>query len=98
MDTIKTKTGFKFNEDTKHAIKFLFLLKSHLLSNLRTSLNLLEEIQLTGDIFFPKHWLDATFSGHLSKEALTIVDKFLDENKNSNERLMQKVLQSTDLL
>ena len=25
-------------------------------------------------------------------------NKFLDENKNSNERLMQKVLQSTDLL
>ena len=62
------------------------------------SLEMLEEIQMTGDIFFPKRWLDATFSGHRSSEALKIVDDHLVQNPNLNKRLRQKILQSTDLL
>ncbi len=64
----------------------------------RRSLNLLEEIQLTGDIFFPKRWLDATFSGHTSSEVLATVDQFLEENKQLDDKLRNKVLQSTDEL
>ena len=41
------------------------------------SLELLEEIQTTGDIFFPKRWLVATLSGHRSKSAADVVKKFL---------------------
>ncbi len=33
---------------------------------LRPSLDLLWEIQKTGDIFFPKRWMDATLDGHTS--------------------------------
>ena len=34
------------------------------------SLDLLREIQRTGDIFFPKRWMDATLGGHSSPAAL----------------------------
>ena len=30
------------------------------------SLDMLREIQRTGDIFFPKRWIDATLGGHSS--------------------------------
>ena len=65
---------------------------------LMPSLELLEEIQLTGDIFFPKRWLDATFSGHSSKAAQGIVEEFLGQYQNYNARLKQKILQSVDML
>jgi aminopeptidase N len=61
-------------------------------------LNKLEEVQLTGDIFFPKAWLDAALGGHNSREAAAIVHAFLDENPNFNPRLRQKLLQSADML
>jgi aminopeptidase N len=62
------------------------------------SLNMLPEIQRTGDIFFPKDWLDATLSGHSSVEAYKIVDEWLKSNPNLPENLRLKVLQSADLL
>jgi len=62
------------------------------------SLELLEEIQVTGDIFFPKRWLDASFSGHQSAAAVNIVNQFLDDNPGYNKRLRDKILQSTDML
>lgn len=65
---------------------------------LTESLELVEEIQRTGDIFFPKRWLDATFGGHNSVEAAAIVDEFLKEKENYPNRLRGKILQSTDLL
>ena len=36
---------------------------------IRPSLDLLREIQRTGDIFFPKRWMDATLCGHASASA-----------------------------
>jgi aminopeptidase N len=42
------------------------------------SLMLLREIQRTGDIFFPKRWMDATLSGHRSPAAASIVRAFVD--------------------
>jgi aminopeptidase N len=41
------------------------------------SLDMLEEIQRTGDIFFPKNWLDATLGNYQSAEAVEIVDQYL---------------------
>ena len=41
------------------------------------SLALLQEIQRTGDIFFPKRWMDATLSGHRSASAAQMVRHFL---------------------
>jgi aminopeptidase N len=65
---------------------------------LRPALDLLPEIQRTGDIFFPKSWLDATLWGYRSAEAYGIVDNWLKENQQLSENLRDKVLQSADNL
>jgi aminopeptidase N len=62
------------------------------------SLEMLEEIQTTGDIFFPKRWLVATLSGHSSKSAADAVKKFLAARPEYSYRLKNKILQSADLL
>lgn len=63
---------------------------------IRPSLDLLEEIQRTGDIFFPKRWLDATLNGHSSQRAADIVHRFLNEHPEYPPRLKAKILQSAD--
>jgi aminopeptidase N len=70
----------------------------HAVRYLRPSLELLEEIQRTGDIFFPKRWLDATLGGHSSVEAAEIVRAFLAERPDYAPRLRAKILQSADML
>jgi aminopeptidase N len=64
----------------------------------RPSLEMLEEIQQTGDIFFPKGWLDAMLAGHSSQTAADIVRGFLVEKPSYPPRLKAKLLQSADLL
>ncbi|MCE6991310.1 M1 family aminopeptidase [Dyadobacter sp. CY323] len=68
------------------------------LKYLRPSLDLLQEIQLTGDIFFPTRWLHSTFAGHSTKEAATIVQTFSNENPDYPYFLKNKILQETDML
>jgi aminopeptidase N len=65
---------------------------------IRESLDLLPEIQRTGDIFFPKRWVDATLGGHRSQEAARIVQQFLDQSPKLPERLRWVVLASADEL
>ncbi len=65
---------------------------------LKPSLELLQEIQLTGDIFFPKRWLDNTFGTYQSAEAVEIVNQFLLANPNYSAKLKEKILQSVDNL
>ena len=61
------------------------------------SLNLLQEIQRTGDIFFPKRWMDATLSGYRSLEAARLVHGFVDRVPPSYpDRLKRIVLSSAD--
>jgi aminopeptidase N len=63
------------------------------------SLELLWEIQKTGDIFFPKRWLDATLGGHSSAEVAATVRAFLKSLPPSYpERLRNITLQSADEL
>lgn len=62
------------------------------------SLELLEEIQRTGDIFFPKRWLDATLDGHNSPAAAVTVREFLASRPDFPKRLGEKILQSADML
>ncbi len=66
------------------------------LSSVRASLDLVEEIQRTGDIFFPLRWLNATLDGHRSPEAADIVRRFLAERPALPPRLRGKVLQAAD--
>ncbi|MEM6361047.1 MAG: M1 family aminopeptidase [Bacteroidota bacterium] len=63
-----------------------------------SSLELLEEVKSTGDIFFPKRWLDRTLENHQSEEALDAVMQFLYKENNYPKDLKNKVLQSSDHL
>ena len=68
------------------------------LKYLRPSLDMLQEIQLTGDIFFPTRWTHSTFSGHSDKEAADIANTFLKVHPDYPFYLKNKVLQATDML
>lgn len=65
---------------------------------LRESLDLLEEIQRTGDIFFPSAWLNSTLGSYQSLEAERVVRGFLEQHPNYNPRLKAKLLQAADNL
>ena len=65
---------------------------------IQPSLEMLEEIQLTGDIFFPKGWVEQTVSTYQSKEAADAVNQFLNNNPNLSQNLKNKLLQSADPL
>ncbi|PXY45221.1 M1 family metallopeptidase [Flavobacterium hydrophilum] len=62
------------------------------------SLDLTEEIQRTGDIFFPKDWLDNTIGKYSSKYAFDEIQRFLKENPNFSPILKRKLFMATDLL
>ena len=63
------------------------------------SLEMLWEIQKTGDIFFPKRWLDATLGGYASPEVANTVRAFLKSlPAGYPERLRNITLQSADEL
>ncbi|MDP2391128.1 MAG: M1 family aminopeptidase, partial [Acidobacteriota bacterium] len=65
----------------------------------RPSLDLLWDIQKTGDIFFPKRWLDATLGGHQSPAVANTVRDFLKNlPPHYPERLRNITLQSADEL
>ncbi len=66
--------------------------------NLLKSLQILEEIQKTGDLFFPQSWLAAIFGTYQSAEAYQVVTDFLKANPNYNQKLKGKILQATDNL
>jgi aminopeptidase N len=65
---------------------------------IRPALDMVEEIQRTGDIFFPQRWLGATLDGHNEAEAADIVAGFLSESSGLSPRLRGKVLQSADMV
>jgi aminopeptidase N len=65
---------------------------------IKPSLEMLQEIQLTGDIFFPGAWLGATLGPYQSKEAAAIVRNFLKAHPSYNPRLKAKILQAADPL
>ncbi len=62
------------------------------------SLELVEEIQRTGDIFFPQNWLSAVFGAYYTKDAWQVVQQFLQKHPDFNPRLKAKILQATDNL
>jgi aminopeptidase N len=63
------------------------------------SLDMLWDIQKTGDIFFPKRWLDAVLGGHNTKDMADTVHAFLKSlPANYPERLRNITLQSADEL
>ena len=63
-----------------------------------TSLEMLEEIKSTGDIFFPGNWINTTLAGHHSAKARMTVEKFLDDHPDYPADLKLKILQAADHL
>ncbi len=61
-------------------------------------LDLLREIQRTGDIFFPTRWTGAILSGHRSPEAAAIVRDFLGRELQYPQRLRWTILNAADEL
>jgi aminopeptidase N len=63
-----------------------------------TALELLREIQRTGDIFFPTRWMEATLSGHTSREVAGMVEDFLARELQYPQRLRWTILTTSDEL
>lgn len=62
------------------------------------SLQMLEELQRTGDIFFPLNWLHATLDNYHQAEVAEMVQEYLAGNSGLQENLRLKVLQAADML
>lgn len=59
-------------------------------------LELVEELQRTGDIFFPGRWLEALLGSHNTPEVVAEVAAFLAARPDYPPRLRGKILQSAD--
>src|SRR5690606_16789545 len=64
----------------------------------RPALDLLREIQQTGDIFFPTRWTESTLWGHRSPEVAAIVRDFLASHLDYPQRLRWTILSAADEL
>lgn len=62
------------------------------------ALEALEEVQRTGDIFFPTSWCACLLSGHVSEEAAIKVLEFLESNHDMSSLLETKLLQKAGWL
>ena len=59
------------------------------------ALELLPEIQRTGDIFFPAGWCSNLLAGHRSEKARIAVHQYLDNHPELNPMLRSKILQAS---
>ena len=70
----------------KEAVKYIY-----------RGLEEIEEVQRTGDIFFPRNWAGALLGGHTSDEAKAEVERFLNDHSDLNQLLRNKILQAADM-
>lgn len=109
FDPVMRHTFFKSFKDLKNREKESWVLiacgflhhplqQKTAIKSVAQSLNLLEEIQKTGDIFFPKGWLDNTIGQYTSKEAYLLVEDYLKKHKDLDANLKRKLLQASDQL
>ena len=61
---------------------------------LAPGLDALEDIQRTGDIFFPGYWLSNLLNGHRSDEARQIVNAWIESHQSLSPALMNKLLEN----
>lgn len=65
---------------------------------IRPALEELQEVQRTGDIFFPRNWVGAALSSHRSEAAYREVVDFLEDNPEYPQLLKNKILQAAHTL
>ncbi len=70
------------------------LRQSYAVKYIRPGLEVLEEVQRTGDIFFPKNWASALLRNHKSKEAYQEVQAFFEAYPGYSPLLKNKILQA----
>lgn len=63
---------------------------------LKLALELMSDIQRTGDIFFPAGWASANFGGYQSTSAASTIRNFLESRPDYNYQLKLKILQGSD--
>lgn len=61
---------------------------------IRPGLEVLQEVQRTGDIFFPKNWANVLLRSHRSKEAYREVQAFFETHPEYPPLLKNKILQA----
>lgn len=100
FESLKNEENRQVERWVGSALRYLHhpLREKEALTYLPQNLELLQEIQITGDIFFPYNWLSSSYSGLQSKEAGDITRKFLEERPNYPENLKLKILQASDLV
>ena len=54
-------------------------------------LDALEDVQRTGDIFFPGYWLTGLLAGHKSEQAKQLVHQWVDQHPDLEPALMNKL-------
>ena len=69
------------------------LRESYAVKYIRPALEALEEVQRTGDIFFPKKWANALLKNHHSAEARHEVEAFFAAHPHYSPLLKNKILQ-----
>ena len=60
----------------------------------RPGLEVLQEVQRTGDIFFPKNWVSALLGNYKSKEAYQELQAFFEAHPDYPSLLKNKILQA----
>lgn len=100
FESLKNEENRQIERWTLEALRYLNhpLREKEALVYLPQALELLQEIQVTGDIFFPYNWLSASYSGLQSKEAGDITRKFLHNQPEYPENLKLKILQTADVV
>ena len=98
FESLKTKPGRAKEAWVTAALGYLHHPLRQVTSEkyLPASLDLLQEIQLTGDIFFPYSWLQATLGAYQSPTAAATVRTFLAAHPDYNPQLRAKLLQAAD--
>ena len=99
FESLKDVTNRQHESWVQEAVGYLHhpLRAAHAEKYITPTLEMLEELQRTGDIFFPKRILDNSFWGHQSSEVVNDVRQFLYRNNHYPENLKNKILQSSDL-
>lgn len=65
---------------------------------IRPALEALEDVQRTGDIFFPANWCSALLGSMNSQQAYTEVQSFIEDHPDYDSLLETKILQSAGFL
>ncbi len=100
FESLLDQTNRQTEDWVEDALLFLChpLRGNDVLNYLPQILETLEEVQTTGDIFFPYGWLHSAYAKCQLPEAGAITKKFLEDNLEYPENLRLKILQTADVV